>query len=491
VTLDYSRQQVTGDTMETLFDLADKVELSGKIEEMRRGAVINPTEGRQVLHHALRLPKDYDFGYCAGGAQIHQDVHSVLSSVKAFGEKIRCGSAPGATGKPIKNILAVGIGGSQLGPEFVAEALRADPAAHAAAQGRTLKFLANVDPVDFTICVDGLDPEETMVVVVSKTFTTAETMLNARTARNWLLKGMEGKANAADVVKKHVCAVSTAIDKATAFGIDKENIFGFWGWVGGRFSVCSAVGIVPLSLHYSFEVMEAFLAGAHDMDNHFYTTPLRNNIPVLLGLLGVWNSTFLKYETRAILPYAQALKRFPAHIQQVDMESNGKRVTLDGTAVPFSTGEINFGEPGTNGQHSFYQLMHQGRVVPADFIGFCESQQPVELDGEPVANHDELMSNFFAQPDALAMGKTLSELEQEGVSEALREHKAFSGNRPSNSILMSKLDAFAVGQLLVMYEHRTAVQGFVWGINSFDQWGVELGKVLANKVRKQLTSSRK
>jgi len=488
--LDYSRQQVTGETMEVLFDLADKVGLSGKMEEMRSGGIVNPTEGRQVLHHALRLPAEHDFSYCADGAKVHSDVHAVLGSIKAFVAKVRDGSSPGATGKPIKNVLAVGIGGSQLGPEFVAEALRADKSAHVAATGRTLKFLANVDPVDFHTCVDGLDPEETMIVVVSKTFTTAETMLNARTAKDWLLKGLAGKAAEADIVSKHVCAVSTAIDKATAFGIDEANIFGFWSWVGGRFSVCSAVGMVPLSLHYSFAVMEEFLAGAHDMDNHFFNTPLRNNIPVLLGLLGVWNSTFLGYATRAILPYAQALKRFPAHIQQVDMESNGKRVTLDGTPLPFPTGEVNFGEPGTNGQHSFYQLMHQGRVVPADFIGFCESQQPVSLDGEPVANHDELMSNFFAQPDALAYGKSLTDLADEGVPEELREHKVFSGNRPSSSILMSKLDAFAVGQLLVIYEHRTAVQGFVWGINSFDQWGVELGKVLAKKVRTQLTSSR-
>jgi len=318
-------------------------------------------------------------------------------------------------------------------------------------------------------------------------------MLNARTARKWLVDGLTkmGVTDSNDIVKKHVIAVSTAIDKVSAFGIDPDNAFGFWNWVGGRFSVCSAVGILPLSLQYSYEVMSSFLDGAHDIDEHFFTAPLRDNIPVILGLLGVWNSTFMGYECRALLPYSQALKRLPAHIQQVDMESNGKRVAMDGTPLPFASGEINYGEPGTNGQHSFYQLMHQGRVVPADFIGFCESQTPVELDGEVVSNHDELMSNFFAQPDALANGKTLNDLIQEGIPEELRQHKVFSGNRPSSSMLMTKLDAFAVGQLLAIFEHRTAVQGFIWDINSFDQWGVELGKVLAKQVRTQLNSSRK
>merc|ERR1712038_1632778 len=399
----------------------------------------------------------------------------------------------GATGKPLKNFVCIGIGGSQLGPEFVNEALRADAAATAASEGRTLRFLANVDPVDFSLCTRDLDPEETLVVVISKTFTTAETMLNARTAKKWILDGLaaKGVTDADAVTSKHIIAVSTAIDKCVAFGISADNIFGFWNWVGGRFSVCSAVGIVPLSLQYSYDVMSSFLDGAHDIDEHFFTAPLRENIPVILGLLGVWNSTFLGYETRALLPYSQALKRLPAHIQQVDMESNGKRVDIEGNPLPFQAGEINFGEPGTNGQHSFYQLMHQGRVVPADFIGFMESQTPVMMDGEPVSNHDELMSNFFAQPDALAYGKTLNDLEQEGVPEALRQHKVFAGNRPSSSMLMSNLDAFAVGQLLAIFEHRTAVQGFIWGLNSFDQWGVELGKVLAKQVRSQLQASRK
>jgi len=491
IILDYSRQQVTGETMELLFDLADKVGLIEKRSDMRSGVKINATEGRSVLHHALRMPKGYDYGQVnsSEGAAIMEDVHAVRDKIQDFTERVRSGAFKGATGKVFKNFVCVGIGGSQLGPEFVNEALRADAAATAASEGRTLRFLANVDPVDFSLCTRDLDPEETLIVVISKTFTTAETMLNARTAKKWILDGIA--ADEKEVVSKHVIAVSTAIDKCKDFGIDEANIFGFWNWVGGRFSICSAVGIVPLSLQYSYDVMSSFLDGAHDIDEHFFEAPLRENIPVILGLLGVWNSTFMGYETRALLPYAQALKRFPAHIQQVDMESNGKRVAMDGSILPFQAGEINFGEPGTNGQHSFYQLMHQGRVVPADFIGFMESQTPVALEGEPVSNHDELMSNFFAQPDALAYGKTLTDLMQEGVSEELRPHKVFTGNRPSSSMLMTKLDAFAIGQLLAIYEHRTAVQGFIWGLNSFDQWGVELGKVLAKKVRSQLNSSRK
>jgi len=492
IILDYSRQQVTGDTMELLFDLADKVGFTDKRAEMRSGVKINVTEGRSVLHHALRMPKGYDYSANPEGAAILSEVHAVRDSVEAFVAKVRSGEHVGATGRALKNYVCIGIGGSQLGPEFVAEALRADATAAAAAKGRTLRFLANIDPVDFDVCFRDLDPAETLVVVISKTFTTAETMLNARTARNWLLSGLakQGYTDEKDVVSRHVCAISTAISKATEFGIDDANIFGFWDWVGGRFSVCSAVGLVPLSLQYSSQVMSSFLDGAHEMDEHFFDAPLRDNIPVILGLIGVWNSTFMGYSTRALLPYSQALKRFPAHIQQVDMESNGKRVGIDGSSLPFPSGEINFGEPGTNGQHSFYQLMHQGRVVPADFIGFMESQQPTVLVGEPVSNHDELMSNFFAQPDALAYGKTLQDLVAEGVADDIMPHKVFSGNRPSSSMLMTRLDAFAVGQLLATFEHRTAVQGFIWGINSFDQWGVELGKVLAKQVRSQLNASR-
>jgi glucose-6-phosphate isomerase len=493
IIIDYSRQQVSGETMELLFDLADKVNFTSRRDAMRDGTKINETEGRSVLHHALRMPKGYDYSVNPSGQATLDEVHAVRDKIEAFTNKVRSGAFVGATGKMLKNFVCVGIGGSQLGPEFVNESLRADTQAAEASTGRTLRFLANVDPVDFELCTRDLDPEETLIVVISKTFTTAETMLNARTAKKWLLDGLaaKGLTDTAEIAGKHIIAVSTAIDKCTAFGIAEDNIFGFWNWVGGRFSVCSAVGIVPLSLQYSYDVMSKFLDGAHDIDEHFFTAPLRENIPVILGLLGVWNSTFMGYETRALLPYSQALKRFPAHIQQVDMESNGKRVAMDGSPLPFQAGEINFGEPGTNGQHSFYQLMHQGRAVPADFIGFMESQTPVNMDGEPVSNHDELMSNFFAQPDALAYGKTLNDVTQEGVPEKLREHKVFAGNRPSSSILMTKLDAFAIGQLLAIYEHRTAVQGFIWGLNSFDQWGVELGKSLAKQVRSQLTASRK
>lgn len=383
---------------------------------------------------------------------------------------------------------------SYLGAEYVAQALRSDPVASNAASGRTLRFLANVDPVDFAAAVAGLDPARTLAIVVSKTFTTAETMLNARTVRDWLVRGLAtggaGAPTAAAVVAAHMAAVSTDLKATGAFGIAPERVFGFWDWVGGRYSVCSAVGVLPLSLHYGAPVMRAFLDGAHAMDAHMLSAPLHANLPVLLGLIGVWNSTFLGYPARALLPYSQALSRLPAHIQQVDMESNGKGVTADGQKLPFQSGPINFGEPGTNGQHSFYQLLHQGRAVPADFIGFCESQAPVALAGEPVSNHDELMSNFFAQPDALACGKTAAELIAEGVPPALIPHKTFPGNRPSSSLLLRRLDAFAAGQLLALYEHRTVVEGFIWGVPSFDQWGVELGKVLAKQVRSQLVASR-
>ncbi|CAB9501863.1 Glucose-6-phosphate isomerase [Seminavis robusta] len=509
--LDYSRQQVTGEVMELLYDLADAVNFHDRREAMRRGALINSTEERAVMHHVLRMPRGYDFsiygtpingssahyGRAAGrgfqkseGNVLLQNVHRVQEKIERFSNKVRSGEIRGVTGKRLKNFVCIGIGGSQLGAEFVHEAFRADPRAAKAAQGRTLRFLANVDPVDFYLTTKDLDPAETLIIVASKTFSTAETMLNARTVRKWLDDSLASiSIKQADITAKHMIAVSSNPDLCKKFGILEQNVFGFWDWVGGRFSVCSAVGLVPLSLQFSFEVMEEFLAGAHDIDEHFFNAPPRDNIPVILGLLGVWNSTFLGYGTRALLPYAQALRRFPAHIQQVDMESNGKSVALDGTPLLHESGEILFGEPGTNGQHSFYQCLHQGRVVPADFIGFMESQQPFALEKE-VANHDELMSNFFAQPDALAYGKTLVDLIQEGVPAPLRQHMVFAGNRPSSSILMTKLDVFAVGQLLALYEHRTAVQGFIWGINSFDQFGVELGKVMAKNVRTQITAAR-
>lgn len=488
--LDYSRQNVLPETMDKLFQLAQVAQVKEKLAAMAAGEHINKTEDRAVMHMALRAPSSKQF--MVDGKDVVPDVHAVLNAIKAFSNSVRSGEKVGSTGKQLKNVISIGIGGSYLGPEFVFEALKDEPEAKKAAAGRTLRFLANVDPVDVARSIEGLDPEETMVVVVSKTFTTAETMLNARTLRSWLVKQLGAKGvSEADAVSKHMIAVSAAVPKVQEFGIDKANIFGFWDWVGGRYSVTSAVGIAPLALQYGFDIMEKFLAGAHDIDEHLLTAAPRENLPIIMGLLGVWNSSFLGHASRALLPYSQALLRFAAHIQQVDMESNGKGVSLEGVELPYSSGEVNFGEPGTNGQHSFYQLIHQGRVVPCDFIGFCESQNPVELDGEVVSNHDELMSNYFAQPDALAKGKTLDELAAEGVPEELRMHKRFTGNRPSLSLLFKKLDAFSAGQLLALYEHRTVVQGAIWGINSFDQWGVELGKVLAKQVRAQLSASRK
>lgn len=487
MTLDYSRQNATHQTKDLLLALARAADLEGKKAAMFAGTKINTTEDRAVYHVALRAPRDASMP--VDGTNVMPEVHGVLDSIQNFSDRVRNGEWLGSTGKPLTAVVAVGIGGSYLGPEFLFEALSTDPFAAAAAHGRTLRFLANVDPVDVRRATAGLDPETTLVVIVSKTFTTAETMLNARTMRDWLVKGIPG-ADAATVVRQHVVACSSALDKTAEFGIDPANVFGFWGWVGGRFSVHSAVGMCPLSLHFGFAAMRQFLDGAASMDQHFLTAPLEQNMPVLLGLFGLWNSTFLGHAARAVLPYSQALLRLPAHLQQLDMESNGKTVTLAGTPLPFATGELLFGEPGTNGQHSFYQLMHQGRVIPAEFIGVCRSQNPVHLEGEVVSNHDELMSNFFAQPDALACGKTQAEVAAEGVAEELQPHQVFSGNRPSMSILMQDLSPFRLGQLLALYEHRVAVQGFVWDINSFDQWGVQLGKVLAKTARKQLAASR-
>jgi glucose-6-phosphate isomerase len=487
ILLDFSRENLMPETMDMLFDLAGAAGLESKRANMAAGVHINSTEDRAVMHVALRCPKGKTL--MVDGEDVVPNVHAVLDKISAFTETVRSGKWLGATGKPLTTILAIGIGGSFLGPEFVYEALATDATAAAQATGRTLRFLANVDPVDVQRATKGLDPETTLVIIVSKTFTTAETMLNAKTIKRWLTSNIKGR-DSADVIRQHMIAVSTAIPKAVAFGISENNIFGFWDWVGGRFSVCSAVGMLPLSLHYGYPVMETFLQGVHNMDTHFFEAPLRSNLPVLLGLIGVWNASFMEYNSRAILPYAQALVRFAAHIQQVDMESNGKRVSIDGKVLPYECGEIIFGEPGTNGQHSFYQLVHQGRVIPAEFIGFCKSQCPTMVEGEPVSNHDELMSNFFAQPDALACGKTIAELAAEKVPEHLHAHKEFIGNRPSLSLLFPELNAYTCGQLLALYEHRVVVQGFVWDINSFDQWGVELGKALAGKVRSQLQVTR-
>jgi glucose-6-phosphate isomerase len=345
--------------------------------------------------------------------------------------------------------------------------------------------LANVDPVDVAIAINGLNPETTLVVIVSKTFTTGETMLNSKTMKSWLIASL-----GPGCVAKHMVAVSSNLKLVKEFGLNPDNTFGFWDWVGGRFSVCSAVGILPLALQYGFPKVQQFLEGAWSVDYHFKTAPLEDNFPVLLGLISVWNVSFLRCPARAILPYSQALQKLAPHIQQLSMESNGKGVAMDGTPLNYHAGEIDFGEPGTNGQHSFYQLIHQGRLIPCDFIGVVKSQQAVNLQGELVSNHDELMCNFFAQPDALAYGKTREEARKEGIPEELVPHKMFTGNRPSLSLLLPTLDAYTAGQLLALYEHRIAVQGFIWGINSFDQWGVELGKSLATKVRQTMNKVR-
>ncbi|GJQ11822.1 hypothetical protein GpartN1_g3613.t1 [Galdieria partita] len=483
--LDYSRQRVIPETMKLLFALAKKAKLEEKKEAMFRGYKINVTEDRSVLHTALRAPKGTQL--YIDGVDIVDEVWQVLEKIRTFSDRVRNGQHVGVTGRPIKNFIAIGIGGSYLGPEFLHEALRTEKVASAAAGDRVLRFLSNVDPVDVKRATDKLNPEETMAIVVSKTFTTRETSINAKTIKDWLIYHL---GDSAETIKKHMVACSTNLDKVVKFGIAPENMFPFWDWVGGRYSVCSAVGALPISLQYSFDVFERFLKGAHSMDTHFRYAPLEGNLPVLLGLLGVWNMSFLNYNARAIHPYSEALLRFPAHIQQLDMESNGKHVNIFGEVVDYPVGEIDFGEPGTNGQHSFFQLLHMGQVVPCDFIGFIESQNPVCEEGEPVSNHDELMANFFAQPDALAFGKTADEVRQEGKPEWLIPHMVFTGNRPSSCLLMPVLDAYVTGQLLALYEHRTAVQGFIWEINSFDQFGVELGKVLANKVRKQLNESR-
>ncbi|XP_074264580.1 glucose-6-phosphate isomerase, cytosolic [Silene latifolia] len=481
--LDYSRQCATPETLSKLFKLAEAARLKEKISRMFNGERINSTENRSVLHVALRAPRDTVIS--SDGKNVVPDVWEVLDKIRVFSDKIRSGSWVGVTGKALKDVVAIGIGGSFLGPLFVHTALQTDPEAAECAKGRQLRFLANVDPIDIAKNIAGLNPETTLVVVVSKTFTTAETMLNARTLREWISSALGPSA-----VAKHMVAVSTNLTLVEKFGIDPNNAFAFWDWVGGRYSVCSAVGVLPLSLQYGFPIVEQFLKGASSIDQHFNSSPLEENLPVLLGLLSVWNVSFLGYPARAILPYCQALEKFAPHIQQVSMESNGKGVSIDGEVLPFETGEIDFGEPGTNGQHSFYQLIHQGRVIPCDFIGVVKSQQPVYLKGEVVSNHDELMSNFFAQPDALAYGKTPEQLQKENVSPHLVPHKTFTGNRPSVSLLLPSLTAYHVGQLLAIYEHRIAVEGFIWGINSFDQWGVELGKSLASQVRKQLNASR-
>jgi len=458
---------------------------------MVTGEKINFTEDRAVLHTALRSDRVKDGGsIILDGVDVVEEVHDVLDRVKDFTERVRSGDLRGYTGKRLRNIISVGIGGSYLGPEFLHECLKTEPEGINSALGYTLRFLSNVDPVDVERACADLDPEETLVVVVSKTFTTSETMLNARTVRQWLWDFM---GNDVEVVRKHIVAVASisSVEKVEEFGIDtKDYFFKFWDWVGGRYSICSAVGAVPVSLLYGYDLFEKFLQGARSVDEHFINAPLNKNIPVIMGLIGVWNMSFLGYTSRTILPYAEALLKLPAHIQQLNMESNGKKTTSSGLEIDYPVGEIDFGEPGTNGQHSFFQLLHMGQAVPSEFIGFVQSQHDLCIDGESLSSHDELMSNFFAQPDALANGKTAEAVRAEGVPEHLIVHKTFEGNRPSLSLLAPILTAYSCGQILALYEHRTAVQGFLWDLNSFDQWGVELGKKLASDVKGHLLKAR-
>ena len=474
--LDLSRSKITKEVLDGFEALFKSIHLHDKIEAMFRGDKINRTENRAVLHTALRDLDNPSKLVLDGNFDVHNAVKTVLSEIESYSQQIRSGQLKGYSGKELKNFLCIGIGGSYLGPEFVYEALRSDYTRQSSLSKRQcgqLRFLANVDPVDVGRALEDLDPESTLVIVISKTFTTAETMLNAVTVRDWILRHYTAdSANSRRIIDHHFCAVSTALEKTTQFGISK--VFGFWDFVGGRFSVCSAVGILPLALAFGFDTCREFLRGANVVDTHFRSEKnIGKNVPILLGLISVWNSSFLKIRANAILPYAQALVRFVAHIQQVDMESNGKRVDMNGNPLNFSTGQVIMGEPGTNGQHSFYQLIHQGPdVISCDFIGFKNSTNPIKIESEPISNHDELMSNFFAQPNALAFGKTDS-----------NGHKVFPGDRPSLSILMPVCDAFHVGALLALYEHRTAVQSFIWNTNAFDQWGVELGKVLAKNLR--------
>lgn len=475
--VDLSKNLITSETVELLLKLAEEVKLEQAREAMFSGKHINVTEDRAVLHTALRRPEGYTPALTVDGQDVDADVHAVLKKIYAFAERVRNGEWTGVTGKRIETVVNIGIGGSDLGPVMVYEALK--PYADA---GITARFISNIDPTDVAEKVSDLDPETTLFIVASKTFGTLETLTNARVAREWLLSALaeagalEGK-EASEAVAKHFVAVSTALDKVAAFGIDPENAFGFWDWVGGRYSVDSAIG-TSLAIVFGPKVFADFLAGFHAMDEHFRTAPLAQNVPVLMGLLNVWNVNFLGAETHAVLPYDQYLHRFPAYLQQLTMESNGKSVRADGSFVDYATGEVFWGEPGTNGQHAFYQLIHQGtRLIPADFLAFANPVHPTK-DGEQDV-HELFLANFFAQTQALAFGKTEEEVRAEGTAEHVVNARIFSGNRPSTSIMAPRLTPRVLGSLIALYEHITFVQGVVWGIDSFDQWGVELGKKLA------------
>jgi glucose-6-phosphate isomerase len=470
VFLDYSKNRVTDETLKLLFALAGERGLRGRIDAMFRGDMINVSEKRAVLHTALRAPRGATI--VVDGENVVPAVHAVLDKMSAFADRVRSGAWKGHTGKRIRNVVNIGIGGSDLGPVMAYEALR-----HVSERSMTFRFVSNVDATDFAEAVRDLDPAETMFVVSSKTFTTQETMTNGQTARAWSLAGLGGDASA---VAKHFVAVSTNAAEVSKFGIDTANMFGFWDWVGGRYSMDSAIGLSTM-LAIGPAAFRELLAGFHEMDEHFRTAPFARNLPVLMGLLGVWNTNFLGAETVAVLPYDQYLKRFPAYLQQLTMESNGKSVTLGGAAAGVPTGPIYWGEPGTNGQHSFYQLIHQGtRLVPCDFIAFAKSDNPI---GE---HHDILVANVIAQGEALAFGKTAAEVKAEGSPDWLVPHRTFAGNRPSNTLFLERLTPAALGKLVALYEHAVFTQGAIWDIGSFDQWGVELGKVLAKRIFAEL-----
>jgi len=469
--LDYSKNRITDETIQLLIHLAEECRLRERIEAMFRGEKINTTENRAVLHIALRAPRNEQI--LVDGVDVVPEVHAVLEKMASFSDQVRKGQWLGYSGKPIRNIINIGIGGSDLGPVMAYEALR-----HYSKRDMIFRFISNVDGTDLEEATRDLNPEETLFVVSSKTFTTLETMTNAHTARVWLLKGLHHP----EAVGRHFVAVSTNTEEVAKFGIDTRNMFGFWDWVGGRYSMDSAIGLSTM-IAVGPENFLAMLAGFRSMDDHFRSAPFHKNLPVIMGLLSVWYNNFFGAQTVAVLPYAQYLKRFPAYLQQLTMESNGKHVTLDGTFVDYQTGPIYWGEPGTNGQHSFYQLIHQGtKLIPCDFIGFCQTLNPL---GQ---HHDLLMANLFAQTEALAFGKTEEEVRAEETPDWLVPHRTCKGNRPTNTILVERLTPETLGKLLALYEHSVFTQGVIWNVDSFDQWGVELGKVLAKRIIPELES---
>jgi len=470
--LDYSKNRITDETLKLLINLAEESRLRERIAAMFRGEKINVTEKRAVLHTALRAPREASI--VVDGENVVPKVHAVLDRMANFANRIRSGEWKGHTGKRIRNVINVGIGGSDLGPVMAYEALK-----YYSDRAMTFRFVSNVDGTDFAEAVADLDPSETLFIISSKTFTTLETMTNAQTARAWSLAGLDGDEKS---VAKHFVAVSTNTSEVRKFGIDTANMFEFWDWVGGRYSMSSAIGLSTM-VAIGPDNFQAMLSGLHQMDEHFRTAPFERNLPVIMGLLGVWYSDFFGAQTVAVLPYEQYLKRFPAYLQQLTMESNGKHVTVDGKRVAHQTSPVYWGEPGTNGQHSFYQLIHQGtRLIPCDFIAFSKALNPLGR------HHDLLLANVFAQTEALAFGKTPEQVEAEGTPDWLVPHRVFEGNRPSNTIFAERLTPETLGKLVALYEHSTFTQGAIWNIDSFDQWGVELGKVLAQRIVPELES---